>query len=58
MLQAPLLHVLRFQGSFSQLLPLQPQADAFALPPSSRALQPKPLYAAATPEAAPATPEL
>ena len=44
-LQAPLLHELQFQGSFSQLRPLQPQADAFALPRTSRAMQPKPLFA-------------
>ena len=58
MLQAPLLHDLQYRGSFSQLAPLQPQADAFALPRHSRAMRPKPLYPAAEPAAAAATPEL
>ena len=58
MLQAPLLHSLAFGGSTSHLVPLQPQADVFALPSSAVDAQATPLFVPAAPSAPVAAPEL
>lgn len=58
MLQAPLLHHLAYGGSTSHLVPLQPQADVFALPSSTLVVQSAPLFIPPGPSAPAAEPEL